>query len=134
MKSDIQIAQNSPKLPISDIAKKVGLSDSDIEPFGNDKAKISWKAINRVKNNNHLGKLILVTSISPTPAGEGKSTITIGLADAIANQLHQKTMIALREPSMGPVFGLKGGATGAVLLKFYQWKISIFILPGTCTL
>ncbi|MCT6902750.1 MAG: formate--tetrahydrofolate ligase, partial [Lactobacillus sp.] len=78
----------------------------------NDKAKINWQAIKKTLANKHLGKLILVTSISPTPAGEGKSTMTIGLGDAINNQLHQKTMIALREPSMGPVFGLKGGATG----------------------
>lgn len=112
MKSDIQIAQNSPELPISEIAKKIDLTNNDLEFYGRDKAKISWEAINRIKNNSQLGKLILVTSISPTPAGEGKSTITIGLGDAISNQLHQKTMITLREPSMGPVFGLKGGATG----------------------
>jgi len=112
MKSDIQIAQEAHALPINEIAAKVGLSSSDIEPYGNDKAKINWQAIKKSLANKHLGKLILVTSISPTPAGEGKSTMTIGLGDAINNQLHQKTMIALREPSMGPVFGLKGGATG----------------------
>lgn len=112
MKSDIQIAQHSQELPINEIATKVDLTKSDLEPYGYDKAKINWSAINRIKNNQKLGKLILVTSISPTPAGEGKSTITIGLGDAINNQLHKKTMIALREPSMGPVFGLKGGATG----------------------
>ena len=112
MKSDIQIAQEAHALPINEIAAKIGLSRSDIEPYGNDKAKINWQAIKKTLANKHLGKLILVTSISPTPAGEGKSTMTIGLGDAINNQLHQKTMIALREPSMGPVFGLKGGATG----------------------
>ncbi|WEV40677.1 formate--tetrahydrofolate ligase [Lactobacillus sp. ESL0681] len=112
MKTDIQIAQEAHTLPINEIAEKVGLTKEDLEPYGNDKAKINWQAIKRVRNNGHLGKLILVTSISPTPAGEGKSTMTIGLGDAINNQLHQKTMIALREPSMGPVFGLKGGATG----------------------
>ncbi|WP_338199075.1 formate--tetrahydrofolate ligase [Lactobacillus rizhaonensis] len=112
MKSDIQIAQEAHALPINEIAAKIGLSSSDIEPYGNDKAKINWQAIKKTLANKHLGKLILVTSISPTPAGEGKSTMTIGLGDAINNQLHQKTMIALREPSMGPVFGLKGGATG----------------------
>lgn len=112
MKSDIQIAQNSHALDITEISKKVGLTESDLELYGRDKAKINWTAINRNKKNGHLGKLILVTSISPTPAGEGKSTITIGLGDAINNQLHKKTMITLREPSMGPVFGLKGGATG----------------------
>ena len=112
MKSDIQIAQEAHALPIKEIAAMVGLSETDIEPYGNDKAKINWQAIKRIMAKKHLGKLILVTSISPTPAGEGKSTMTIGLGDAINNQLHQKTMIALREPSMGPVFGLKGGATG----------------------
>ena len=112
MKSDIQIAQDAQALPIKEIAAKIGLNENDIEPYGNDKAKINWKAINKTMANNHLGKLVLVTSISPTPAGEGKSTMTIGLGDAINNQLHKKTVIALREPSMGPVFGLKGGATG----------------------
>ena len=112
METDIKIAQNTKELPITEIAEKVNLSPDDIELYGNDKAKISWPAINRVMSNDKLGKLILVTSISPTPAGEGKSTITIGLGDAFSNQLHKHTMIALREPSMGPVFGLKGGATG----------------------
>lgn len=112
MKSDIQIAQETKELPITEIASHVGLNSDDLEPYGYDKAKINWKAIKKARQNKHLGKLILVTSISPTPAGEGKSTITIGLGDAINNQLHKKTMIALREPSMGPVFGLKGGATG----------------------
>lgn len=112
MKSDIQIAQEIKELPITEIASHVGLNSEDLEPYGYDKAKINWKAIKKARQNKHLGKLILITSISPTPAGEGKSTITIGLGDAINNQLHKKTMIALREPSMGPVFGLKGGATG----------------------
>lgn len=112
MKSDIQIAQETKELPITEIASHVGLNQDDLELYGYDKAKINWKAIKKARQNKHLGKLILVTSISPTPAGEGKSTITIGLGDAINNQLHKKTMIALREPSMGPVFGLKGGATG----------------------
>ena len=112
MKSDIEIAQETKELPINEIAAKVNLKEDDLEPYGHDKAKINWQAINRIKQKKKLGKLILVTSISPTPAGEGKSTITIGLGDAINNQLHKNTMIALREPSMGPVFGLKGGATG----------------------
>lgn len=112
LKSDIEIAQNTKELPITEIAQKIDLQPEEIELYGNDKAKISWKGINRIKKSQKLGKLILVTSISPTPAGEGKSTITIGLGDAIGNQLHKNTLIALREPSMGPVFGLKGGATG----------------------
>ncbi len=117
MKSDIQIAQATKALPIEEIAAKVGLAEKDLEPYGHDKAKINWSAIKKARKNKHLGKLILVTSISPTPAGEGKSTITIGLGDAINNQLHKKTMITLREPSMGPVFGLKGGATGGGLAQ-----------------
>lgn len=112
METDIKIAQSTQAQPIAEIAEKIGLNDQDIELYGNDKAKIKWEAINSARRNGKLGKLILVTSISPTPAGEGKSTITIGLGDAINNQLHKKTLIALREPSMGPVFGLKGGATG----------------------
>lgn len=117
MKSDIEIAQAAKARPISRIAQKIGLKTADLEMYGSDKAKINWPAIKRAKQNGHLGKLILVTSISPTPAGEGKSTITIGLGDALAQQLHQKTMITLREPSMGPVFGLKGGATGGGLAQ-----------------
>ena len=112
MKSDIKIAQGTKELSIEEVAAKVNLAAKDLEPYGHDKAKINWAAINQIRKNKKLGKLILVTSISPTPAGEGKSTITIGLGDAIHNQLHQNTMIALREPSMGPVFGLKGGAIG----------------------
>lgn len=112
MKSDIEIAQETKELPIEEVAARVNLDKEDLEPYGYDKAKISWSAINRTRKNGKIGKLILVTSISPTPAGEGKSTITIGLGDAIHNQLHKNAMIALREPSMGPVFGLKGGATG----------------------
>lgn len=117
MKSDIQIAQETKELPIEEVAAKVNLKKTDLDPYGHDKAKINWPALNRIRQNKKLGKLILVTSISPTPAGEGKSTITIGLGDAIHNQLHKNTMIALREPSMGPVFGLKGGATGGGLAQ-----------------
>ncbi|RMC24630.1 MULTISPECIES: formate--tetrahydrofolate ligase [unclassified Lactobacillus] len=117
MKTDIQLAQESHALPINEIAAKVGLNENDLEFYGNDKAKINWQTIKQVSSKKQLGKLILVTSISPTPAGEGKSTMTIGLGDAINNQLHQKTMITLREPSMGPVFGLKGGATGGGLAQ-----------------
>lgn len=112
VKSDIEIAQAAEELPITDVAAKLGLTSQDLEPYGYDKAKVNWQAIKRSEENGHLGKLILVTSISPTPAGEGKSTMTIGIGDAINNQLGKKTVIALREPSMGPVFGMKGGAAG----------------------
>ncbi len=115
MKTDIEIAQETTAWPIDKVAAQIGLTSSDIERYGDDKAKIKWPPLRKSQKNNHLGHLILVTSISPTPAGEGKSTVTIGLGDALSQQLHRKTIIALREPSMGPVFGLKGGATGGGL-------------------
>lgn len=110
MKSDIEIAQESMPKPIIEIAEPLGLTGDDLELYGKYKAKIEWSAITE-KANNPLGKLILVTAISPTPAGEGKSTVTIGVADAL-NQIGKQTVIALREPSLGPVMGIKGGATG----------------------
>lgn len=110
MKSDIEIAQESTPKPIIEIAEPLGLTGDDLELYGKYKAKIEWSAI-KEKANKPLGKLILVTAISPTSAGEGKSTVTIGLADAL-NQIGKQTVIALREPSLGPVMGIKGGATG----------------------
>ncbi|WP_429967780.1 formate--tetrahydrofolate ligase [Enterococcus sp. AZ046] len=110
MKSDIEISQESTPKPIIEIAEPLGLTGDDLELYGKYKAKIEWSAI-KEKANKPLGKLILVTAISPTPAGEGKSTVTIGLADAL-NQIGKQTVIALREPSLGPVMGIKGGATG----------------------
>ncbi|HEL2526592.1 TPA: formate--tetrahydrofolate ligase [Streptococcus suis] len=110
MKTDIDIAQSITLKPITEIVEKVGISFDDIELYGKYKAKLSFDKINAVKGNP-LGKLILVTAINPTPAGEGKSTITIGLADTLS-KIGKKTMIALREPSLGPVMGIKGGAAG----------------------
>ena len=110
MKSDIQIAQEVKMEPILNVAKSIGLSEDDIELYGKYKCKISLDAFKKY-NNNQSGKLILVTAINPTPAGEGKSTVTVGLGDAF-NKIGKKTMIALREPSLGPVFGIKGGAAG----------------------
>ncbi|HFI0755186.1 TPA: formate--tetrahydrofolate ligase [Streptococcus suis] len=110
MKSDIEIAQSVTLKPITEIVEKVGISFDDIELYGKYKAKLSFDKIYAVKENAP-GKLILVTAISPTPSGEGKSTITIGLADALS-KIGKKTMIALREPSLGPVMGIKGGAAG----------------------
>lgn len=110
MKSDIEIAQNIALKPITEIVEKVGIAFDDIELYGKYKAKLSFDKINEVKSNP-VGKLILVTAINPTPAGEGKSTMSIGLADAL-NKIGKKTMIALREPSLGPVMGIKGGAAG----------------------
>lgn len=110
MLSDIEIAQQNVMEPIGKIADKCGLRDDEIEQYGHYKAKISFDAIRRLQKEKD-GKLVLVTAISPTPAGEGKSTTTIGLGQAL-NQIGKKTMIALREPSLGPVFGIKGGAAG----------------------
>ncbi|SPS03853.1 formate--tetrahydrofolate ligase [Latilactobacillus sakei] len=111
--SDIQIAQANEATemkPITAIAEQIGLQATDIEQYGPYKAKLNFQAINRLKEKED-GKLILVTSINPTPAGEGKSTVTVGLGDAL-RQLDQSAVIALREPSLGPVMGMKGGATG----------------------
>ncbi|MCB2307783.1 formate--tetrahydrofolate ligase [Clostridium estertheticum] len=110
MKSDIEIAQSAKMLHISEVAKKMGLGEDDIDLYGKYKAKISLDVIRRNENRKD-GKLILVTAINPTPAGEGKSTVTIGLAEALCKQ-GKNAVIALREPSLGPVFGIKGGAAG----------------------
>lgn len=110
MKTDIEIAQASELQAIVKIAEQVGLSEQDLELYGPYKAKLAFDSIKDLEQKE-LGKLILVTAINPTPAGEGKSTVTIGLADALNHQGHQ-AMIALREPSLGPVMGLKGGAAG----------------------
>lgn len=110
MKSDIQIAQEAKMEHIKSVAEKLGLSEDDIEYYGKYKCKISLDVYDKVKNNKD-GKLVLVTAINPTPAGEGKSTVTVGLGQAL-NKLGKKAVIALREPSLGPVFGVKGGAAG----------------------
>ncbi|KPJ23190.1 formate--tetrahydrofolate ligase [Streptococcus phocae] len=110
MKSDIEIAQSVTLQPITEIVKSVGITADDIELYGKYKAKLSFEKMKAVESNAP-GKLILVTAINPTPAGEGKSTMSIGLADAL-NKIGKKTMIALREPSLGPVMGIKGGAAG----------------------
>ncbi|MFV0616714.1 formate--tetrahydrofolate ligase [Megasphaera sp. WILCCON 0056] len=108
--SDIEIAQQTKLEPITAIAKQVGLTDDDLELYGKYKAKISFDAIKRLAKNED-GKLVLVTAITPTPAGEGKTLTTIGLAQAL-NYMGHKAVVALREPSLGPVFGIKGGAAG----------------------
>ncbi|MGX0330387.1 formate--tetrahydrofolate ligase [Staphylococcus cohnii] len=106
--SDLDIANQSTLQPIGDITEKVGIPADALEPYGHYKAKID---INQVKQKENKGKVVLVTAMSPTPAGEGKSTVTVGLSDAF-NQLKQNVMVALREPALGPTFGIKGGATG----------------------
>ncbi len=110
MKTDIQIAQEAKMEHIRNVAERFGLTEEDLEFYGKYKAKISDQVWERVKNNPD-GKLVLVTAINPTPAGEGKTTISIGLAQAL-NQMGKKTWLALREPSLGPCFGIKGGAAG----------------------
>jgi len=110
VKSDIEIAQSAEMKPIIQIAEKIGLTDDDLELYGKYKAKLSSDALSKIQGNPN-GKIILVTAINPTPAGEGKSTVTVGLGDAFS-QLGKKVMIAMREPSLGPTMGVKGGAAG----------------------
>ena len=110
MKTDIEIAQSIELKPITDVVEKLGIHFDDLELYGKYKAKLTFDKIQAVQKEKP-GKLILVTAINPTPAGEGKSTITIGLADAL-NKIGKQTMIAIREPSLGPVMGIKGGAAG----------------------
>ena len=108
MPSDIEIAQDAVLRPISDVAAEIGLSDADLRPYGHYVAKIDPRALEGREQN---GKVVLVTGMTPTPAGEGKSTVGVGLAQAL-RRLEKKTMLCLREPSLGPVFGIKGGAAG----------------------
>lgn len=110
IKSDIEIAQNAKMKPILQIAKQLGLSEDDVDLYGKYKAKLTSETIRGLQTKEN-GKIILVTAINPTPAGEGKSTVTVGLGDAL-HKLNKKVMIALREPSLGPTMGIKGGATG----------------------
>ena len=111
MNHDLEIAKKADALPVSQIAENLGVLADECIPYGLDKAKISLSILNRIKNKP-AGKLILVSAITPTPAGEGKTTVSIGLGDALS-LLGKKTCITLREPSLGPVFGIKGGAAGA---------------------
>ncbi len=110
MKSDIDIARQCDMLPIKDVVKPFGMSEDDLECYGKYKAKLSKEYLDKIKNNK-TGKLVLVTAINPTPLGEGKTTTTIGLGQAMA-KIGKKAIIALREPSLGPCFGIKGGAAG----------------------
>lgn len=109
-KSDIQIAQETPMRPITEIAAKIGIPQEYIEQYGSYKAKIDYNFLDTVKNKPDA-KLVLVTAITPTPAGEGKTTTTVGLADGL-RKIGKNAVVALREPSLGPVFGIKGGAAG----------------------
>ena len=110
MKTDIQIAQEAEMMHIRDVAGTIGISEDELEFYGKYKAKLSDELWKKIKDNED-GKLVLVTAINPTPAGEGKTTTTVGLGEAMA-KLNKKALIALREPSLGPCFGIKGGAAG----------------------
>ena len=111
MRSDIEIAQSTPLRPIADVAReRLGLPDDALVPFGRHKAKITLAHLRSLESRPD-GRLVLVTGINPTPAGEGKTTTTVGLGDAL-NRLGERAIVCLREPSLGPVFGLKGGAAG----------------------
>ena len=111
MLSDIEISQQNKAAPITEIAEGIGIKTDELELYGTHKAKVSFDGLKRISSSAQCGKLVLVTALTPTPAGEGKSTISIGLADGL-RKIGKKSMLALREPSMGPCFGLKGGATG----------------------
>ena len=115
VKSDIEIAREATKLPIKEVAKKLGIEDEELIPFGHDKAKITDQFIKSV-NKNENGKLILVTAVNPTPAGEGKTTTTVGLGDGLC-ALGKRAAICIREASLGPCFGMKGGAAGGGLAQ-----------------
>ncbi len=115
VRSDIEIAREAKKLPIKEVAKKLGIEEEELIPFGHDKAKISDQFIKSVKNNQN-GKLILVTAVNPTPAGEGKTTTTVGLGDGLC-AVGKRAAICIREASLGPCFGMKGGAAGGGLAQ-----------------
>ncbi len=115
MKTDIQIAREASKLHINEVAAKLDIPESELRPYGHDKAKLSQDFINSIQKNKD-GKLILVTAISPTPAGEGKTTTSVGLNDGL-NRIGKKSVVCLREPSLGPCFGMKGGAAGGGLAQ-----------------
>ena len=121
VKSDIEIAREASKLPIQQVGEKLGISSQDMLPFGHDKAKISGEFLDSLSDRPD-GKLILVTAINPTPAGEGKTTTTVGLGDGL-NAIGKKAVICIREASLGPCFGMKGGAAAAGMPRLCQWKI-----------
>ncbi|MBO4638612.1 MAG: formate--tetrahydrofolate ligase, partial [Treponema sp.] len=111
--TDIEIAQKNKMIPVAEVAAKIGITADKLENYGPYKAKITFDELRALQEKaaSKPGKLILVTAVTPTPAGEGKSTVSIGLADGL-NKIGKKTVVALREPSLGPCFGVKGGACG----------------------
>lgn len=132
MKSDIEIVKSVKPEDIFIIGRKVGIKEEEIIPWGGFKAKVSLEIFNRIKNNKD-GKLILITTINPTPEGEGKTTLTIGLAQALV-KLGKKTMLCIRQPSLGPTMGLKGEQLEVAIPRFFLWKILTYILLVICKL
>ena len=130
MMTDIEIAQSTPLCPIAEIAAKAGIPATAAEPYGSNKAKITEDFL-RQREGKPQGKLILVTAVNPTPAGEGKTTTSIGLAQALC-RLGKNAIVTLREPSLGPVFGLKGGAAGGGYSQV-PWRTSTCTLPAIST-
>src|SRR5215218_6901441 len=110
-RTDLEIARSVRPRPILEVARDLGLRDDEVEPYGSVKAKITLAAIERLEASNPRGKYVVVTAISPTPLGEGKSTTTVGLAQGL-NVIGRKAAVCIRQPSLGPVFGIKGGAAG----------------------
>ena len=129
MLSDIDIAKAAVTQPITSIASQLGLNATDVLPYGHDKAKLSLSILNQPRQLAEQPKLVLVTAISPTPAGEGKTTTSIGLGMGLA-ALGESVCVALREPSLGPCMGVKGGPQAVVILKCCQRRVSTFILQG----
>ena len=133
MLSDIQIAQKATMKRVTEVASHLGIADDHLIPYGHYKAKISLDYVDSLKDKPN-GKLVLVTAISPTPAGEGKTTTTVGLGDAL-NRIGKKTVICLREPSLGPVFGVKGGAAGGGYAQIVPMEdINLHLLWGSVVL
>ena len=129
--TDIQIAQQAKMLPIREVVEKIGVSEDDIEMYGKYKAKFTEEFLQKLESKPN-GKLVLVTAINPTPAGEGKTTISVGLGQAL-NKVGKKTIIALREPSLGPCLELRAGQQVEAMPKLFQWKISIYTLQEIFT-
>ena len=130
MLSDIEIAQSAKMLPITEIAEKLDILPEELEPYGRYKAKLSEDIFARLRNKPD-GKLVLVTAINPTPAGEGKTTTSVGLGQAMA-KIGENAVIALREPSLEPLSASKAEQLAAAIPKLYRWKISTCILPEIC--
>lgn len=127
--SDIEIAQRCVMRPVSEIAALAGIDERYLEQYGRYKAKVGLSYLNEDRTE---GKLVLVTAMTPTPAGEGKTTTTIGLADAL-RRIGKSAIVDMREPSLGPVFGVKGGACGGGTRRSYLWRTSTSTLPATST-